>query len=286
MQNLKSKFITVYLTTIFLFLILNIQKYFEWGHEFEWIVGAAIQAIPLGFIAKLFLVRTPRTTVHLPILSGILLALLVAVAIHIDFDQTMFKQPIMYSLFTVIGWFIYINWYSFLPKKNNQILKAGNEFPNLGFIRSDGSKANTAEFAGKKSLYMFYRGNWCPLCMAQIREVSEQYKALADLGVQIVLISPQPQKHTQKLASKFDVPFIFLSDPKNESAKKLALEHPSGTPMGMEMFGYSSDTVLPTVIITDEQGKIIFADLTDNYRLRPEPYTFLKVINDHNEKSQ
>jgi len=26
--------------TIFLFLVLDIQKYFEWGHEFEWIVGA------------------------------------------------------------------------------------------------------------------------------------------------------------------------------------------------------------------------------------------------------
>ena len=35
---------------------------------------------------------------------------------------------------------------------------------------------------------------------------------------------------------------------------------------------------LPTVIITDAKGKIVFADLTDNYRVRPEPETFLKVI--------
>jgi len=40
------------------------------------------------------------------------------------------------------------------------------------------------------------------------------------------------------------------------------------------MFGYSSDIVLPTVIIADEQGKIIFADFTDNYRLGAESDTF------------
>ncbi len=44
--------------------------------------------------------------------------------------------------------------------------------------------------------------------------------------------------------------------------------------------GYDSDTVLPTVIITDEKGKIIFVDLTDNYRVRPEPETFLQIIDE------
>lgn len=48
--------------------------------------------------------------------------------------------------------------------------------------------------------------------------------------------------------------------------------------MGMEVLGYDSDTVMPTVIMTDATGKILFADLTDNYRLRPEPETFLKVF--------
>lgn len=270
--------------TTFLFLILSIQKYFESGRELEWLLGTAIQIIPLVFIAKLFLVNTPRTTAHLPILSGALLILLTVVAIDVDFNQAIFKQPIIYSLFVVIGWFLYLKWYSYLPKRNNEVLIPGSQFPSLDFIKSDGSQINTAEFIGKKSLYLFYRGNWCPLCMAQIREISDKYNALADMGLQIVLISPQSQKHTQKLADKFDVPFIFLSDPKNKSAKKLQLEHSSGTPMGMEMFGYSSDTVLPTLIITDEQGKIIFTDHTDNYRLRPEPDTFLKVISDYNTK--
>ena len=39
-----------------------------------------------------------------------------------------------------------------------------------------------------------------------------------------------------------------------------------------------SDTVMPTVIMTDASGTIIFADLTDNYRVRPEPDVFLEVF--------
>ena len=35
---------------------------------------------------------------------------------------------------------------------------------------------------------------------------------------------------------------------------------------------------MPTVVITDANGKIIFRDLTDNYRVRPEPETFLKIL--------
>lgn len=40
--------------------------------------------------------------------------------------------------------------------------------------------------------------------------------------------------------------------------------------MGMQVLGYESDSVLPTVLLTDTQGLIVFSDQTDNYRVRPE----------------
>ena len=39
--------------------------------------------------------------------------------------------------------------------------------------------------------------------------------------------------------------------------------------------------IMPTTLITDTTGKIIFVDLTDNYRVRPEPTTFYKVQDAH-----
>jgi len=46
----------------------------------------------------------------------------------------------------------------------------------------------------------------------------------------------------------------------------------------MDALGYDADSVLPTVLITDPNRTIIFADMTDNYRVQPEPSTFLAAL--------
>jgi hypothetical protein len=46
----------------------------------------------------------------------------------------------------------------------------------------------------------------------------------------------------------------------------------------MQALGYASDTVLPTVIITARGGEILWVHETDNYRVRPEPQTYLNVL--------
>jgi hypothetical protein len=58
----------------------------------------------------------------------------------------------------------------------------------------------------------------------------------------------------------------------------LQIKAENGLPMGLQALGYDSDTVMPTVVMTNDEGVIIFADLTDNYRVRPEPEDFLKVF--------
>ena len=92
--------------------------------------------------------------------------------------------------------------------------------------------------------------------MAQIKELSKEYKNLESEGIQTVLISPQPHTHTIKLAKKFDVGFQFLVDKNNAAAKLLNIMSKNGLPAGMQVFGYDSDTVMPTVILTDKKGLI------------------------------
>ncbi|GAA4274348.1 hypothetical protein GCM10022258_36440 [Aquimarina gracilis] len=114
--------------------------------------------------------------------------------------------------------------------------------------------------------------------MAQIKEIASQYKELEKRKVNMVLISPQPHKYTKSLAKKFDVNFNFLVDEGNKVARQLNIFAKNGIPMGFQTLGYDSDSVLPTVLITNKEGRIIFADLTDNYRVRPEPETFLAIL--------
>jgi peroxiredoxin len=125
---------------------------------------------------------------------------------------------------------------------------------------------------------LFYRGNWCPFCTAQIEELAGAYRQLEESGVKIILISPQPAGKNQALASRFDIPLVFLRDPDNAAARQLGILHKWGTPLGLQLLGYGSDTVMPTVILTDASGHIVYSDQTDNYRVRPEPEVFAEIL--------
>ena len=101
-----------------------------------------------------------------------------------------------------------------------------------------------------------------------------------DLGVHIALISPQPLSRSAKLAAKYDAcgNVDFLIDEGGVAARKLKIEMTDGVPFGMSVLGYAKDTVYTTVTLIDAEGSIIHTDQTDNYRVRPEPQTFLRIF--------
>jgi len=186
--------------------------------------------------------------------------------------------PHVGAIVGLVTFLLYIYWYSDLGRTKSEALTLGKAMPTFEAFDGDGKKVSTADYVGKPALYMFFRGNWCPLCVAQIKEVVADYQRLADAGIEVFLVSPQSEIETKKLAKKFSVAFHFLTDRDGEAAKKLGIFSPAGLPSGLQVLGYSSDTVLPTVIGVNAAGEIIFLDETDNYRVRPEPETFFAAF--------
>jgi len=184
------------------------------------------------------------------------------------------------SLILLVGWLIYVFWYSRFGTRDTTI-KVGNPLPEFELEDTHKKMISSKSFLGKPTIFMFYRGNWCPLCMAQIKEIASQYNELEKRGITMALISPQPHHFSKSLAKKHRINFQFLVDVDNKVAKQLHIFHKNGLPAGMQMFGYKNDTVMPTIMIIDATGTIIFTDLTDNYRVRPEPETFFKVLDAH-----
>jgi peroxiredoxin len=251
-----------------------------------WLMSLAIvAALPFPFfLGNLFLYRTARTSENLAFLYVIpLLALLLSVTgILLKGSE---NQPYFLSTITMIsalaGNSLYIFWYSRFGRKENTRLEVGKNLPEFSLKNTSGKTINSKEMRKQASLIMFYRGNWCPLCMAQIKEVAGQYRELESRGIEIYMVSPQSEGNTKDLALRFGVRMNFLIDEGNEAADKLQIIAKNGLPMGLQALGYESDTVMPTVIMTNDNGEIIFADLTDNYRVRPEPEDFLKVFDAH-----
>lgn len=72
--------------------------------------------------------------------------------------------------------------------------------------------------------------------------------------------------------------FHFLVDRDNAVARQLGIVAVDGTPTSLRVLGYDGDTAMPTVVLTDHSQRILFCDETDNYRARPEPEDFLKLL--------
>jgi peroxiredoxin len=235
-------------------------------------VGALVAIVPLvSFMSSLVLIRRARTWRNQYLMLA--LALIGTVISFIGFES----PASWYALFLgAIPSFVYIFWYSRFDRSASTPIAIGATLPSFELYDGDGNPVTPTP--GKHALYMFIRGNWCPLCMAQVKEIASQYRALEARGVEVFLISRQPAANTRSLAKRFDAPIRFCVDEEGELARRLGIEHIGGVPFLMDKLGYDSDSVLPTVVITDPSRRIIFVDLTDNYRVRPEPSTFLAAL--------
>jgi len=149
--------------------------------------------------------------------------------------------------------------------------------PAFPLQRTDGTATSSAELTDRPHVIMFYRGNWCPFCMVQVRELAEQYRELERRGVGVALISAQRAKDTVELATKFDIPMQFFIDVDGAAARALDLVQVGGVP-AIYSAGTNGDTTVPTVLITDARGTVLWVDSSDNHRIRPEPTAFFEVL--------
>jgi peroxiredoxin len=276
--KLKSYFILPAAAATNLLLIIAIFMAVAGEHDQTAWLGAAIAALPLPMIlARLMLLSVERTSENLPVMLS-LAAVGTLIAGWAQFvEGTAGWGPMSVSLAAASILALYVFWYSRFGRIASASLSVGSKLPDFQLPDSNGDTFRTADLAGSPAVLLFYRGNWCPLCMAQIKEIASRYNDLDGMGVRVVLISPQPVEQSNRLAAKYDLPFQFLIDKDNIVAELLGVALKNGVPIGLPG-GYGPDTVLPTLIVTNASGTIVFSDQTDNYRVRPEPDVFLSIL--------
>ncbi len=274
MNLLKSIFVSALLTAALLAAGFAAWQLWQQGGAGWW--GLLLAAAPMaGFFIQLMLFPRARTSPHL---WPLLVTGLAGTGLALALAQGSGWAALLALLVGVGGWAGYVFWYSSFGARSTAALAVGALLPDFALTALAGSETHSQDLLGSPGLWLFYRGNWCPLCMAQVREIATGYRALAARGVRVHLISPQPQSHTQSLSSRFDAPMSFWQDRDNRAARALGVVAENGLPVGLQLLGYDSDVPMPTVFITNAEGRVIYSDLTSNYRLRPEPAEFLKVL--------
>lgn len=278
MDRLKSIFVSTYIAFIFITTIYAIYQLVLGIDGIAWGMNLVIFGTVIIYFAKIFLTQTPRTTQHM---TGLTVAICLGFAgvVYAYFDIGNSSASIL-GIIGFLGWMIYTYWATDFSSRNSNAIIIGKKMPDVILKHPDGDDIKLSKYFNAPAIILFYRGNWCPFCMAQIKELSEEYRKIKERGATLIFVSPQSPRHTKSLAKKFDIPATFLIDEDLKAAKQLDIFNAFGTPLGMEALGYSTDNVYPTLIITDKSGIVRFADLTDNYRMRPEPENYLKVLDE------
>ena len=273
MQNLIKRYFPMpYVAALFIAGFYCLYQLYNTNFQLAWI-GASIAVLPMmlffAYIATGLVARSRR---HSPLQLGA--GIVGSVLVAMDFNAM--AALVAWGLGLLVN-FIYIFWYVPVDRSTSRI-KVGQALPQASFVDINGNTVTTAA-SGHPQVWMFIRGNWCPFCVAQAKELAAQYQELAKMGAEVFLVSPQSQQHSQSLAAKFDVPMRFLVDEKAVAAKALGIAHIAGVPAGLPG-NFDADSVLPTVVITNSKGIVIYADQTDDYRVRPEPDVFVKALKD------
>ncbi len=282
MNLLKSMFISTYMLAI-----MGIAGFAGWmlsqGESLMAWSGVLVTVAPILMVISFVMMfkNVARTSAHFPLIN-LLGAIGVALPMWVWYSQeTSILAPAVASI-SWLGFLLYAYWFStFDGRPPSMKLIVGTKLPHFTVRDVNDNSVSSAQLTDKPAILIFYRGNWCPFCTAQIKELVARYREIDSLGVRVALIAPQPHENTVGISKTYDAKFDFLTDEGNAAARALGIENINGTPMGMQMFGYENDTVLPTVIITGKDGKIVWTHETDNYRIRPEPDTYLQVLRQH-----
>lgn len=105
-------------------------------------------------------------------------------------------------------------------------LKVGDKLPNFKAKDTNGNLFDSQDYTGKQALVIyFYPKDETKVCTAQACSFRDNYEEFKDLGAEIIGISADSVQSHVKFKSKFNLPFILLSDNDKKLRKLFGVEN-------------------------------------------------------------
>ena len=156
-------------------------------------------------------------------------------------------------------------------------LKPGKPLPVFSAVDENGNSLASADLRGRPSVLLFVRGNWCPFCDRQVKNLTKHYRKINESGAHLVLVTPKPLETTRRVAEFFDVEFEFWLDASLAIGRQLGLVQEAGVPDDYNS-EYGHDTLWPATLIVDADGIIRHTELSRFIADRPDPEKLLKIV--------
>jgi peroxiredoxin len=170
-----------------------------------------------------------------------------------------------------------------VPKKAEDAkpIAVGAKIPEAMVLNLEGKETTTAKIAAlKPTVFIFYRGGWCPFCNRHLSELRKAEAGLKEMGYQLVAVTPDLPSEIKKTMDKDELGYTIYSDSSAAAMKAfgVAFEVDPGT-VSMYKNNYKIDLEassgqnhhilpVPSVFISNGKGEIKFVHSNPDYKLR------------------
>lgn len=105
-------------------------------------------------------------------------------------------------------------------------LKVGTKIPLFTLPDSNGNNFSIKELVGKKPFVIyFYPKNNSPGCTTEACDFRDNYEDFVALGAEVIGISADSAKSHARFGTKYNLPFILLSDNQNTVRKQFKIKN-------------------------------------------------------------
>lgn len=172
-------------------------------------------------------------------------------------------------------------------------LSAGSRAPDFTLPNAIGESTSLSRCLESGIVILkFYRGDWCPICNLDLREVQRHLPQFEKYGAAVLAISPQNPDHALSAKEKNDLGFEVLSDSRQQVIESYRLQFDPGEDyhsrrdLTLLNGDGSRNLPVPATFIINQQQVIESAHAEANYTERMSPEDILTVLEGMKRKTQ
>lgn len=167
-------------------------------------------------------------------------------------------------------------------KLETNALKVGDIAPDFTLLDTNGLPVSLYDVLKDHLVILsFFRGNWCPFCIAELRHYQEAINNDKIKSSTVIAVSPQTVNYNSQVSKQNDLQFKILCDQGNKIAEKYGLVFvlPENVrdlykSVGADLEIFNNDNTyklpIPATYVIDQNKKIIFASVDANYMERAD----------------
>lgn len=135
-----------------------------------------------------------------------------------------------------------LTYYTIFSQMNT--LKIGDKAPDFTLTDKEGKEISLSDFIGKKVVLYFYPKDNTPGCTKEACMFRDNYEDFKTLGAEVIGVSSDSENSHKKFKSKYNLPFILLSDTKSIVRKSYGVKKTFGFIPGRETFVINENGII------------------------------------------